>query len=297
MKITFRQFLVEGGAATAAYNTQRANKTDIEKAIAFVCRATGIKREVIMANLLGSTSHTLLGKKADSGDVDIAFQEDKYDRDTLAERMKKATGMSDVKQIGSGTFSFAVPVSDTKRIQVDFMFVASEQWAKFGFHSALDSKHKGLVRNNFLLDNVMKHTFEPGKDLRITDKEGNDVVRVRRTFGRAEGLYRSFKAAPMRKDGKGRVQLKKVTPEQVEQVLRELGHKSTFSKDAEPILSPDQAAEFLFGKGTRAADIMSAEQVIKAIFKRKDHAAIFKDAAADFVKAGMEVPAEIAKFA
>lgn len=53
----------------------------------------------------------------------------------------------------------------------------------------------------------------------------------------------------------------------------------------------------MFGKGTKAKDIMSAEQVIKAIFKRKDHPAIFKDVVADFKRAGLDIPPEIQKFA
>lgn len=297
MKLTFKQFLVEGGAATASFNTERATKADIEAALNFVEKIIGIKRIHLEPNLLGSTRHTLSGKKKDSGDVDIAFEEGKYDREGMITKMKAATGMEKVHQTGAGTYSFAVPGVGKKKVQVDFMFVPSEEWARFGFHSDPDSAYKGLVRNNYLLDNVMKHTFVPGEDLTVSDEGGNEIVRVRRTFGRGEGVYRTFKAAPLRKDGKGRVQLKKVTPEEVEAVLKSIGHKGKFSKGADAILSPDAAAEFMFGKGTKAKDIMSAEQVIKAIFKRKDHAAIFKDVVADFEKAELPVPPELAKFA
>jgi hypothetical protein len=297
MKPTFKQFLAEGGAATADHNTGRATKADIEAALAFVSKHTGIKQSELIPNLLGSTGHTLAGRKKDSGDIDIAFEEGKYDRDLLVDRMKKVTGMDKVHQTGSGTYSFAVPGAGDNKVQVDFMFVPSEKWARFGFHSALDSAYKGLVRNNYLLDNVMKHTFEPGKDITVKDAEGNEIVRVRRTFGRGEGVYRTFKVAPMRKDGKGRVQLRKGTPDEVEAQLKSIGHSGKFSKDVDAILDPDMAASFLFGKGTKAADLMSAEQVIKAIFKRKDHAAIFKDVVADLKQAELPVPAEIAKFA
>ena len=295
--ITFKQFLMEGGAATASSNTERATKADIEAALKFVSKHTGISIPTLTANLLGSTSHTLSGHRKDSGDVDIALEDSKYDRVALVAKMKAATDMEKVHQTGAGTFSFAVPGADGKKVQVDLMFVPSEEWARFGFHSSKDSAYKGMVRNNFVLDNVMKHTFEPGKDLTVSDENGVEVVRVRRTFGRGEGVYRTFKAAPLRKDGKGRVQLKKVTPEEVEAVLKDLGHKGKFAKDVDTILSPDAAAAFLFGKGVNAADLMSTEQVIKAVFKRKDHAAIFKDVVADFKEAGLAIPKEIAKFA
>ncbi len=294
--ITFKQFLFEGGAATAAFNTERATKADIEAALKFVEKHTGIPYSELEDSLLGSTSHTLSGKKKDSGDIDIAFEDGVHDREELVAKMKQATGMDKVKQVGTGTFSFAVPTIGKKRVQVDFMFVKSKDWAKFGFHSAADSAHKGVVRN-MLLFSVMQHTYEPGKDISVKDDSGVEVARVRRVFGNAEGIYRTFKVAPMRKDGKGRVQLRKATADEVEQVLKELGLSTKFSKDVDPILDPDAAAEFLFGKGTKAKDIMSAEQVIKAIFKRKDHAAIFKDAVKTLENEGLEVPQEIKKFA
>lgn len=295
MTLTFKQFLMEGGAATAAFNTERATKADIEAALKFVEKHTGVPYEELIDNLLGSTGHTLSGKKKDSGDIDIAFEETKHSRAELVAKMKQATGMDKVNQIGTGTFSFAVPAVGKKKVQVDFMFVPSKEWAKFGFHSAADSAYKGAVRN-MLIHSVMKHTYEPGKDISVKDEAGTEVVRVRRVYGNAEGLYRTFKVAPMRKDGKGRVALRKGTPEEVDQILKSLGKSAKFSRDDDPILDPDEAAEFLFGKGTKAKDLMSAEQVIKAIFKRKDHAAIFKDVVASLEKEGLEVPTEIQQF-
>lgn len=293
---SFKQFLLEGGAATAKQNTQRANKTDIVSALKFVAKHAGVPEKDLYSKLLGSTSHTLAGKKKDSGDIDIALEEGNHDREAIVAKMKKATAMEDVHVTGGNTYSFAVPVPGNKKVQVDLMFVPSEKWAKFGYHSAHDSAYKGLVRNNFLLDNVMKHTYEPGKDMVVKDENGDELVRVRRVFGRGEGLVRKHRARVMRKDGKGRVQIKTVTPEQVEEVLKQLGKKAVFAKEADPIIDPDAAAAWMFGKGTKAADLLSAEQVIKAIFKRKDHAAIFKDVIKDFKEAGIAIPAELKTF-
>ena len=294
--MTFKQFLLEGGAATATFNTVRATKDDIVRALDFVSKHTGIDRQKLEANLLGSTSHTLAGRKKDSGDIDIALEDGMFDRKVVVEKLKQATGMDKVHQTGGGTFSFAVPTGADRQVQVDLMFVPSEKWARFGFHSALDSQHKGAVRN-LLLANLMKRLFEPGKDISIKDDEGNEVVRVRRVFKMDGGLERTFRVAPLRKDGKGRVAPRKGTAEEADAILKQLGRKETFSRDPDPILDPDKATEFMFGKGVKAKDALSAEQVIKLIFKRPDHAEIFKDTIEDLEKAELSVPAEIKQFA
>lgn len=289
------EMVTEGGKATETEGTVRATKNDIVAALKFVSKVIGLPFETLEKSLLGSTPHTLSGHKQDSGDIDIAVDEKSVDRETIVAKMEKATNFKTTK-IGKGTYSFPVPGAQGRKVQVDLMFVPSIPWAIWGHYSARDSKHKARVRNNLLLDVVMQHTFQPGKDLSVRDSDGTEIVRVRRSFGRGEGLYRTFKVAPPKKNGSGRVQLRKGTPEEVAQELARMGKKLPFSKEADAILSPDQAAEFLFGKGTKATDLLSAEQVIKAIFKRKDHAAIFKDVVAAFKADGTPVPDELKKF-
>lgn len=292
--ITFKQFLTEGGAATADLGTQRANKQDIEAALRFITKHTGVTYETLAANLLGSTEHTLAGHRKDSGDIDIAFEESKHDRDTLIAKMKVATGMDKVHQTGAGVYSFAVPVGN-KKVQVDFMFVPSEKWARFGYGSHHSSKHKGVVRT-LLLVNLMKQLYVEGKDLQLKDDAGNDIVRVRRSFKPDVGLERLFNLAPMRKDGKGRTLLKKVKPEEIEAELKRMGHNVTFSKDPDPIRDPQVATTFMFGKGVKPEDIDTAEKIIALIMKRKDHATVLKNAAEDIVKIGLPLPDEMKKF-
>lgn len=296
MSMTFKQFLLEGGAATSDEQTQRATQKDMQVALKFVEKHTGIPYDQLVTNLLGSSGHTLAGKKKDSGDIDIAIEEGRYNRKDLVEKMRQATGMDKVQVTGGSAYSFAVPVGSGKKVQVDFMFTPSEKWARFGYHSALDSKHKGVARN-MLLVNVMKHIYELGKDITVKDDEGNEVVRVRRGFKMDAGLERLFRVAPMRKDGKGRVALRKGTPEEVEAELKKLGRTDKFAKDADTITNPDKAAEFMFGKGVTANDILSTEGVIKQIFKLDDHAAIFKDAIEDLEKLELPIPDEIKRFA
>lgn len=293
--ITFKQFLVEGGAATKDFQTERANQADIKAALNFTSKATGIPLEMLQDNLLGSTPHTLTGKKKDSSDIDIALGVNEHDADEIVAKMLQAVKDEGAYNAGTKVGSFAVPVNG-KKVQVDLMFVKNTDWAKFGFHASPDSKHKGIVRN-FLLINLMKRLFVKGKDFVLHDDEGNEIARVRRGFKMDGGLERLYRLAPMRKDGKGRTAMKSVKPEELEAELERMGKNIEFDKDSSPILDPDKAAEFMFGKGVKAADIMSAEQVIALIKKRPDHAEIFKDAVVDITNAKQPVPDEIKSYA
>jgi hypothetical protein len=296
MKLTFKQFLDEGGAATAEHHTERATQQDIDTALRFVEKHTGVAYDRLKDNLLGSTGHTLAGHRTSSGDIDIAIEEGRYDKDKLVSAMTKATGLEKAKSVGGSTYSFPVRVAADKKVQVDLMFVPSEKWARFGFHAALNSQHKGITRN-LLLVNLMKRMFEKDKDVVVKGDDGEEIVRVRRGFKMDRGLERIYRVAPMRKDGKGRVALRAGTPVEVEAELKKLGRQEKFSKDPDAILDPDKAAEFMFGPGVKAKDILSAEQVIKLIFKRPDHVDIFKDTIEDLEKSDQPIPDEIKKYA
>lgn len=294
--ITFKQFILEGGAATKDFNTKRATKADIVAALKFVSKHTGLSVKELEDSLLGSTGQTLAGLKKDSGDIDIAIQMSDDEIQPMVDKLKVATGMDKVHRTGDGVFSFAVPTIDDKRVQVDLMLVPSKDWAKFGFASDPSSKFKGAIRN-LLLVNLMKRIFEKDNDFVIHDDGGNEIIRVRRRFTMDRGLKREFRLAKMRKDGKGRVSsMGPSSADEVEAELAKMGVKQKFSKNVDPIYDANKAAEFMFGKGVKGKDIMSAEQVISLIKKRKDHAAIFKDSIDDFKKNKLDTPPELVEF-
>ena len=282
------EILNEGGKATADLGTVRANKSDIETALSFVAKALGLKEAALRDNLLGSTNHTLTGAKKDSGDIDIAFQ---GHHEEIVKRMQKALQQKGVK-IGNNTFSFAVPTTGSRKVQVDLMFVPSEQWAKWMYHSDIDSKHKGKIRNA-LLRAVAANAMIDGEDVSVEDEKGNTVVRVRKSLKNDEGLIRLFKVAPLRKDGKGRTKsLQAATPEEVATALQQLGVKSKFKKSADQVLDPDAVAAALFGSGTKSKDLMSTEQVIKKILKMSNAKKIVNDAIGNEMDKS-EVPEEL----
>jgi hypothetical protein len=189
-----------------------------------------------------------------------------------------------------------VPVGGDRKVQVDLMFVPDIAWAKFSHHASEHSKHKSGVRNE-LLHATLKHSAESGKDLRVKDDDGNDVVRASRSYKLDQGVERIFKVAPHRRDGKGRVKgTVKVSPDEVQRALDELGNKDSFSPDADIIRDPDRFAKLLFGPKVKAKDLMSTEQVMNLIRKRDDADTIFKDAVAGIQRLKFPVPTELTTY-
>lgn len=258
------------GKASAKVGTTRASKLDIEAALRFVSKQTGVAGSVLTSNLLGSTSRTLAGLQDDSGDIDIAFKDD-GNRDVLIKKMRNATPSDFYNTVGPNISSFAVPVGGGRSVQVDFMFVPSVEWSKFAFNIGMDkdTKYKGIVRV-ITLASLMRYIVEPGKDLVIGDPDGGeDLIRVRRSFKPDTGLVRLFKMRKPRKDGKGYVKsLTSVSPDEIQSGLEALGKgKEKFSRDPDPITSPDAAAKFIFGPGVRGSDMQTVEQVIELVRK------------------------------
>ena len=296
MKLLELKEPVSSGKSTKDMGTTRASKADIQSAIKFVSKHAGIPIEDIKPNLLGSTNKTLSGAQEDSGDIDIAVENGRHGKMIdIVHKMLDATGTDEIHRAGAGVFSFAVPVPGGRKVQVDLMFVPSTKWARWSFHSAPSSKYKAAVRS-LLLVNMMKQVYEPGKDLEVKEN-GETVARARRSFKADVGLERLFKVMKMRKDGKGRTKsLAKVTPEELQAELTRMGRKDKFDPNPDPIVDPDQAAELMFGKGVKAKDAMSVEQIIDLIKKRHDAEEIFKNTMDDLKDSGLEVPPELEKY-
>ena len=295
--ITFKQFLLEGGKATEKFGTTRATQADMKAALKFVAKHTGIPLTTLEERLLGSARLTYNGMQKDSGDVDIAVSEKEVDRKKVVDSLTFATG-NKPHVTGGNTYSFAVPTVKDRKVQVDLMFVADVAWALFSYHASEHSKHKSGVRNE-LLHSALKFSMEPDKDLRIKDLAGNDIVRASRAYKLDQGVERIFKIAPNRKDGKGRVKgVAKVSPDEVQKTLDELGHKGKFSKDADIIRDPDAFAKLLFGPKVKAKDLMSTEQLIKVIRKYKADQAdeILKDAVRGIKRLNFTVPEELKSY-
>jgi hypothetical protein len=198
---------------------------------------------------------------------------------------------------GGSTYSFAVPAGEIK-VQVDLMFVPDVDWAKFSHFAAENSKHKSGVRNE-LIHSALKYSMKTGQDVRVKDKEGNDIVRASRAYKLDVGVERLFKVAPIRKDGKGRVKgVKPANPDEVEQTLKDLGLKRNFSKEPDIIRDPTTFANMLFGPDVSPDDMASTEQMIALIakYKKKYAAEIFRDAVKGIKRLKFPVPDELKQY-
>lgn len=292
--ITFKQFLVEGGAATKKLGTTRATRVDIDTALTFVSHQIGIGTERLRSRLLGSTRLTALGFQDDSGDIDIAIHEGEVNRDQVVARLTKATGNAPYVT-GGNTYSFAVPVGNARKVQVDLMFIPDIKWALFSYHADERSTSKSGVRNE-LLHAALRHSMVKGEDVRMKDDAGNDVARASRAYKLDQGIERIFKIAPLRKNGNGRVKgVVNATPNEVRNVLDKAGNREIFSQDKDIIRDPDRFARLLFGENVKGADMMTAEQIISLIkkYKKKDATAIFHDAIKGILRLKLKVPLEL----
>lgn len=300
----FLQIISESGKATEKWNTSRANKSDIDKALSSVANILGISKDELQSNLLGSTELTLLGKKKDAGDIDVAipFKSDE-DMIKIHNKMLNAFNNKGVIQKGLKVASYAIPVSKDKKVQLDLMFVPDVKWAKFHFFSSEGnkSKYKGAIRTMLLII-ASRYKLKYGEDLTVFDDSGNLIARTSMAWKPASGIERVFKIAPFKVRGEGRLKsMVDVSPEKLKSELIKIDPKYKnikFSDKLELINDPNKAAEHLFGKGTKATDLDSAEEIISLIKKNysKDlQEKIFKEVAKEFPKP-IELPTEINAF-
>lgn len=295
MRTTFKQFLTEGGAATEKFNTSRANQADIKAALAFVSKAIGVETEELAKSLLGSTELTYLGKKQNSGDIDIAFPASAGDEKSFHEKMMAAVNGEGYWNPGGKIGSYAVPVGKGKKVQVDLMFVPDKKWAKFIYHSAEGngSKYKGAVRN-IMLFTALTFVQEKGKDFVERDADGNVIARASRSIKMDKGMERLFKRAKYNeKTGKYNKSLDTVTPDELEAHLKKIGKNIKFSKEVDTTTDADFIARFIFGPGVKAKDIMTAEDVIKHIKKMKNADEVIARVKEELKKNNLQIPSEL----
>jgi len=123
---------------------------DITPTVEWLESITGLK---LLNNLLGSA-----GKKASSGDIDIAVDQNTITKDELIAKLVAVSDNASVKKSGISVH-FKSPIKGDAvngYVQVDFMFVDDIEFAKFGLFSAGDaSKFTGAIRN-FLLHHLAK---------------------------------------------------------------------------------------------------------------------------------------------
>jgi len=153
MKLTEIKPLFEGGNIFKDENkqpvTQRINKADVDPTLKWLEK---IVKLPLVDNKLGST-----GKKASSGDLDIAIDEKKISKDELVQKLTVWTdkfGLDPREWIRKSGISvhFKTPIrgdwptDDPTFVQTDLMF-GDPKWMKFALSGSDDkSKFKGQHR-------------------------------------------------------------------------------------------------------------------------------------------------------
>ena len=151
--------LIEGGNvfkdADGTPLTQRINQADVPATIKWVEKVTGIKFP--QERWLGST-----GRKATSGDLDLAVDINQISKEDLAALLtqfvqkNKQDPRTFVKK--GGEVHLRTPIAgDVKNgfVQTDFMFFPNLDWGTFYYGGAENSAYKGMNRN-VLMSSIAK---------------------------------------------------------------------------------------------------------------------------------------------
>lgn len=151
--------LLEGGNVFKDANgqplTQRIDQADVPATIAWVEQVTGI--EFPKERWLGST-----GRKASSGDLDLAVDVSEVNKDQLAAHLiefVKSQGLDPREYVKkSGEVHLRTPIGGNANngfVQTDFMFLPNVDWGTFFYAGGEDSTYKGANRN-ILMSSIAK---------------------------------------------------------------------------------------------------------------------------------------------
>ena len=140
--------------------TQRINQTDVKPTLAWL--------DLMLPDLdLANNTLCSTGIKATSGDLDLAIDANKVNKEDLVNRLTqwvKSQGISDqhirdwVQKSGTAVH-FKTPITgrpDRGFVQTDFMFMKNVPWSKFVLGAMpADSEYKGKERN-VLMNSIAK---------------------------------------------------------------------------------------------------------------------------------------------
>ena len=218
-------YLKEGGNvfkdAQGIPVTQRINKADIPGTVAWLEQLTGldlteVKDESgIPVKWLGST-----GRKADSGDLDLAVDANEITKAELKglldnwARQNKQDPKDWTKLTGEAVH-FKTPIQgDPKRgyAQTDFMFMPNMEWGTFWLGGGTGSAYKGMYRN-ILMSSVAKALGLKASAKGIISRQTDQVVTMdpdqaagillgpnydRRQLATVESIYKALAMDPDR---------------------------------------------------------------------------------------------------
>jgi hypothetical protein len=149
-----KKIIAEGGHVfkdqTGAELTQRINRADVEPTVKWLEQLTGLS---LLDNMLGTT-----GRKETSGDLDLAVDASKIEKDTLVQvLLKKGVAKTDIRKSGDNVH-YKAPIAGNPQngfVQTDFMF-GEPSWQHFSMQGGNEgSDYKGMHRH-LLLASIAK---------------------------------------------------------------------------------------------------------------------------------------------
>lgn len=181
--------LMEGGEvfknSDGTSQTQRIKRADINPTLVWLSKITGLPTKDMT---LGS-----VGKKASSGDLDIAVDANIVSKTQLVGILSKwahANNQDPKKYVKKSGISvhFLSPIKGDSAngfVQVDFMFDQDPEWLKFSMFSAGDSSKYSGADRNLLMSSIakalgMKYSWQKGlirrDDESLISKDPNQVA-------------------------------------------------------------------------------------------------------------------------
>lgn len=248
-----------GGNAFKNFELRRIKREEIPgtlQDIAQVLGKHGLTLDYLKNNLMGST-----GKKADSGDIDIAVDEKTINLHKILQTLQTYLGNQQIisKGLKGGQINTAWPIQgDDKNgfIQVDFI-AGNPEWLKFSHHSPGDaSDYPGVY-----ISTAMGVLAKMNKDYEQHDDHGNRTARVGLQYDLEKGLHRSWQMQKRTGQGPSRV-----SPDEWESNVRlDPGKKlpPRFTR-INYIDNPEAVLDVLL-PGTKPSDVDTFEKLYRVI--------------------------------
>jgi hypothetical protein len=210
-------FLVEGGNvfkdAEGNPRTQRINLADIRPTVQWLEAVTGLP---LLGNMLGST-----GQKPSSGDLDLAVDSNKVNKDALVKQLTDYVTQHGqeardwVRKSGTAVH-FLTPIAGKAGrgfVQTDFMFLSKPEFSKFILRQDPASEYKGATRNVLMNSLAKSMGYKLNQIAGIADRATNEIITddpdeiarmllnpraTRDDLGSVESIFAALKTDPKR---------------------------------------------------------------------------------------------------
>lgn len=210
-----------------------------------VANATGVPVDEYLQNTLGST-----GKKEWSGDIDLAIDSSRYDKEKVYASAVEVLGADRVNaHLNLDRIHLAVPVGNEESVQVD-LFFGSPKMLQFFFHAPRSSKYSGSYRTALLMSMVANLRFLDCGWVGV--KDGKLLASCGPSLS-ATGLNWSYIRGFSLKDPNKLIKpVNMKNPREFHKAVEQIFNVSYIEMHKNYFISsePQEIVEYVFGKGT-----------------------------------------------